>query len=70
MSGYADGRFGPNDPVTREQLAVILWRHAGTPQPKTAVQFSDHSTIPAYALDAASWAQDTGVISGDNANRF
>ncbi|MDE7244369.1 MAG: S-layer homology domain-containing protein [Oscillospiraceae bacterium] len=70
MSGYADGRFGPNNPVTREQIAAILWRHAGTPQSDTAEEFSDHSAISAYALDAANWARDTGVISGDSANRF
>ena len=29
VNGYGDGRFGPDDPLTREQLAVILYRYAG-----------------------------------------
>ena len=32
VNGYTDGRFGPNDPITREQLATILWRYAGQPE--------------------------------------
>lgn len=28
INGYNNGKFGPNDPVTREQIAVILWRYA------------------------------------------
>lgn len=30
MSGYTDGRFGADDPVTREQMAAIFWRYAGS----------------------------------------
>lgn len=33
-SGCGDGRFGPNDSVTREQSAVMLWRCAGSPAPQ------------------------------------
>ena len=31
MGGYGDGRFGPNAPVTREQLAAVLWCYSGSP---------------------------------------
>ncbi len=31
VSGYGDGRFGPNDNITREQFAAMLWREAGSP---------------------------------------
>ncbi len=32
MVGYGGGRFGPEDPVTREQLAAALWRYMGSPE--------------------------------------
>lgn len=41
VSGYSDGRFGPNDPVTRKQLATILWRAEGCPSHGTAQPFTD-----------------------------
>ena len=31
VSGYGNGLFGPGDNITREQLAVMLWRYAGEP---------------------------------------
>ena len=31
VSGYGGGLFGPNDPVSREQMTTILWRYAGSP---------------------------------------
>ncbi|MEY8387687.1 S-layer homology domain-containing protein [Oscillospiraceae bacterium 38-13] len=31
VGGYGNGTFGPNDPITREQLAVMLWRYSGSP---------------------------------------
>ena len=32
VTGYGNGRFGTDDPITREQLATILWRYAGSPE--------------------------------------
>ena len=37
MSGYGGGRFGGEDPVTREQMAAIFWRYAGSPSAEDAV---------------------------------
>nr|WP_297174865.1 S-layer homology domain-containing protein [uncultured Agathobaculum sp.] len=69
-SGYADNRFGPNDPVTREQLAVILWRSAGSPAPEAESAFADQSSISAYAVDAVRWARESGIVRGKDGNRF
>lgn len=45
ITGYGDGRFGTNDPVSREQLAAILWRYAGTPEAAPGADFADESRI-------------------------
>lgn len=69
INGYGDGRFGINDNVTRAQLAAILYRAAGTPASSGVSRFSDVSTA-AYYIDAASWAEDNGLINGYPDGRF
>ena len=75
--GYGDGRFGPDDPVSREQLAVMLWQLAGRPEAsgQTAgaggqAAFADQSEISDYALQAVAWARESGTISGKEGDRF
>lgn len=68
--GYGDGRFGPNDPVTREQLAAILWRYAGSPEAETAALFADREGISPWAVPAADWAASAGVMAGVPGNLF
>ena len=63
VSGYGDGRFGTNDPILREQLAVILWRYADSPETETTDVFSDKAAVSAYAANAVDWAGTTGVIA-------
>ena len=65
VSGYGDGCFGPNDNITREQLAVMLYRYAGAPAPTDRVlNFTDADQVSGYAADAMHWAVDQGIISG------
>lgn len=65
VGGYGDGRFGPDDPITREQLAVMLWRGAGQPTPPNLLlTFPDADQASGYALDALRWAVEQGVLSG------
>ena len=70
VTGYADGTFRPNDPITRQQLAAILWRYAGSPAAESGTDYADESAIASYAVTAVDWARDTGVISGRDGNRF
>ena len=70
VTGYADGTFRPNDPITRQQLAAILWRYAGSPAAEADADFADESAIASYAAAAVDWARDAGVISGRDGNRF
>ena len=70
VGGYGNGLFGTNDPVTREQIAVLLWRYAGSPAAEAGADFSDESAISDYAVQAVDWARASGVVSGAEGNRF
>lgn len=65
LSGYGGGRVGPDDPVTREQLAVILWRQAGSPMlmdyPGLSA-YSDAREISRFAQPALAWAHQKGLV--------
>ena len=70
ISGYGNNLFGTNDPVTREQIATILWRYAGSPSADAGQDFADESEIASYAAAAVDWARANGVVSGVDGNRF
>lgn len=70
MSGYGNGAFGVNDPVNRQQFAVILWRYAGSPVAETVETYADESDVASWAEEAVRWARANGVISGKPENRF
>ena len=69
VSGYGD-TFGPNDAITREQLAAILYRYAQNEGYKTNQSgggtegYLDASSISAYAVKAMDWAVNAGLLSG------
>ena len=68
MSGYGDGRFGAGDPVTREQLAVILWRQAGSPMLMDypgLTKYSDVGDISRFAQPAMAWAHQKGLVPAE-----
>ena len=72
VTGYGDGRFGPNDPITREQMAAILYRYAGFAGQSTAGQadlsgYTDAGQVSPYAAEAMGWAVDRGLITGVSA---
>ena len=61
MSGYDDGtnRFDPDAALTREQLAVVLWRAAGKPSTSESLDnFSDSAQTSPWAVEAMEWAVD------------
>ncbi len=72
VNGYGSGRFGPNDPVTREQLAAILYRYTAYRKASTAsngdnlASFSDLGTVSGYALESMNWAVGAGLLKGAN----
>ena len=69
FEGYGNGTFGPNDPITREQLAAIFYRYASHKgYDMSAVgsleQFSDKDKASSWALDALKWAIGSGLMNG------
>ena len=70
ISGYGNGLFGINDPVTREQIAAILWRYAGSPDTVSSENFADESSISSYAVKAVDWVRNNNIMSGKENNMF
>lgn len=75
VSGYGEGKFGPNDTITREQMAAILYRYAqykGYDLTKSAdlSTFADVDQVSSYAVKAMSWANGTGLINGMGENQL
>ena len=69
VNGKSATSFGPNDPITREQMAAILYRYASTQdmevnQRGNLNQFSDQGEISSYAREALAWANGAGLITG------
>ena len=67
-NGISDGT-NPTAPVTREQLATMLYRFAGSPDVSGDLTFKDASNISNYAKDAMLWAVQKGILNGVDDNR-
>ena len=70
VNGYNAVTFGVNDPLTREQMAAILWRYAGRPSAESVEEFTDADSISGWAKEAVAWAKENSVINGVGGNRF
>ena len=73
VKGYANGTFGASDPITREQLAAILYRYAvykgiDVSNACELSEFADASITSGYARTALCWAVDRKLISGTGEN--
>lgn len=69
VSGYGDDLFGPQNPVTREQLALMLYRYAqqlgmDTKGRDSLGRFADKDQVSSWAGEAVAWAVDAGLMSG------
>lgn len=65
LTGYGEGAFGPDDALTREQLAVVFWRMAGEPAAEADLSgFPDGDETSAWAVEAMRWAVSTGLLEG------
>ncbi len=75
-AGYTDGRFGVNDPVTREQMAAFLYRYltqAGIVLPEAedaAESFTDADSISDYARTSVELMRTTGLLRGYSDGSF
>ena len=73
MTGYGEGRFAPNTPVTREQMALILYNYAklqgyDTDASSSLSSFADGASVSSWAQQAMSWAVAQGLFSGRDGN--
>lgn len=69
VNGVGNNKFNPNGPVTREQLALILFGYSkmqgcDVSGGVTLAGFADQSKVSAWAFDAMSWAVGEGLLSG------
>ena len=77
VSGYGSGKFGPNDKVTREQLAAILYRYAqykkydvSVGEDTNILSYDDAQSISSYAIPAIQWACGAGVVTGKSGSKL
>ena len=69
VGGVGGGRFAPDNTVTREQMATILYRYSAgkgyaLDKDEGIANFPDTSDVSAYAVDGYSWARTMGIIDG------
>ena len=63
--------FSPREDVTREQLAVMLWRYAGRPEASgQTLQFSDAASVSGWATEAVRWAAGREILQGRGGARL
>lgn len=75
VSGYGSGKFGPNDKVTREQLAAILYRYAQYKKydvsgANSLDGYTDVQSVSSYAVPALQWANAAGVVTGKSGSKL
>lgn len=64
VSGVGGGKFAPNDKITREQIAVMLYNDAGKKAVTGTLNFKDAANVSDWAKDAMLWATQNKVING------
>ncbi|WP_286029765.1 S-layer homology domain-containing protein [Anaerotignum lactatifermentans] len=74
-SGFGDGTFGPNESITREQLAVFLYKYAQYKGYDLTItgnidSFIDKDSVSPWAKDAVLWAVQNGFIAGKDGNKL
>lgn len=75
VGGYTATQFGPDDAITREQLAAILWRYAqhkkydvSVGEDTNILSYADALTVSEWAVPAMQWANGVGLIQGSDNN--
>ena len=73
VTGYSSDSFGPDDNITREQLAAILYRYAkykgadvSVGEDTNILSYEDAVSISEYAIPAMQWACGAGIVQGTN----
>lgn len=71
IAGTGNGLFAPDQVLTREQLAVMLYRYMGAPKAGSSFDaFSDGDTVSTWAQEAMAWAVEAGILQGKDGARL
>lgn len=70
FGGYGNGKFGPDDKITRAQFITVLWRMAGRPEPTTNAPFKDIEDLSDEFKKAITWGYEKKIINGESAEIF
>ena len=72
-TGYDNGKFGPDDAVTRQQLAAFLWRYAkftgadvSVGEDTNILSYTDALSVAEYAVEPMQWACGAGILQGSD----
>lgn len=68
-SGVSDGK-SPESPITREQMATMLYRFADSPKVDGELSFTDAAQVSAWARDAVKWCTENGILNGVSGSRL
>ena len=75
VNGYADGTFQPDQTISREQMAAILYRYAqykgcdvSVGEDTNILSYTDAAQVAEYAIPAFQWAVGAGIINGTTAS--
>lgn len=72
--GYSPEEFGPNQGITREQMAVMIYRYAkprlSGAEAGEALTYTDLTDVSGYAMEAVSWSSANGIMQGHWDNSF
>lgn len=70
ITGDENSLFHGGSSVTRQEFAAMMWRFAGSPTPRRALNYADSEQISDYARSAAAWCRENGWFNGVGENRF
>lgn len=75
VKGIGEGRFAPNQNITREQLAAMMYRYAeylklNMETSGKSLSFADSGSVSDYAKNAVLWSYENGIMTGKGENRI
>lgn len=70
INGYPDGTFHPDAPITREEIAVLLWKSRERPEAVVKAPYTDREDIGDWALPAVDWVYEANLMTGDADGSF
>ena len=73
VNGYDDGTFGPDNAITRQELAIMLYRYAkligmDVSTKAELTRFNDSESVASWAKEAMTWCAEAGIVKGVGGN--